>query len=483
MSSTTDTSGDGAKPLGGPYFLSCSYCQWSSLDIDLQFEKHFNLTGQLQKLLRPATSQRSLLSNSGITNPTSPGVISPGREEEDVDVASRRGSVISATGDEPPRSRIQGDTETVFNNLQNFYRAQLSEVDGANTYGVSSDYSISSPSSIHRLMNLYSTSGRAKREKPQQVREAASFREGLKMHNPAGDQDVIERIRHLGWENTASGAQRREQCREDVRFADELRPLATLLRTKKSKRCKICRQILARPESKISSNRYKIKLLALNNIPRITLQPANTSSTGHPSFPMQATTSGAYETSLLKPLVPTQFILTIHNPLFDPINVTLATPSVVPGRVKSKVTILCPELEVGANTDVWDEALNASTSSESRRRSLMPNLTGDASGATATQAEAGKAWAKGRNWTSVIVEVIPGLLPGAVGNLDFGEDSDGASMEEDEDVLEVPVFVRLEYETETGGDEGATINRKEDSGKEKREEAFWTVLGAGRIAV
>jgi dynactin-4 len=42
---------------------------------------------------------------------------------------------------------------------------------------------------------------------------------------------------------------------------------------------------------------------------------------------------------------------------------------------------------------------------------------------------------------------------------------------EDEDILEIPVFIRMEWETE-GHEKEA----------EKRELAYWSVLGVGRIA-
>lgn len=97
------------------------------------------------------------------------------------------------------------------------------------------------------------------------------------------------------------------------------------------------------------------------------------------------------------------------------------------------------------------------------------------------QAEAGKVWERGRNWTSVIVEVVPGLLPGSTGTMNkSGEDGDDdEGIEEDEDVLEIPVFVRIEYETEA---QGAEEKMKDREGKERREVAFWCVLGVGRIA-
>ena len=96
------------------------------------------------------------------------------------------------------------------------------------------------------------------------------------------------------------------------------------------------------------------------------------------------------------------------------------------------------------------------------------------------QAEAGKVWEKGRNWTSVIVEVVPGLLPGSTG-AGVGLAEQGEELGEDEDVLEIPVFVRIEYDTEAQG--GAEEKGEGKGGKERREVAFWCVLGVGRIAL
>lgn len=128
--------------------------------------------------------------------------------------------------------------------------------------------------------------------------------------------------------------------------------------------------------------------------------------------------------------------------------------------MQNRVTILCPDFEVGANTDIWDDALSSFPSA--KRGSLVPDGP--------PQIEAGKVWDKGRNWTSVAVEIVPGFLDAAEG------------LEEDDDVLEIPIFVRIEYEAEVGADErGLGDSRGSRGEKEKREEAFWTVVGLGRI--
>jgi len=151
--------------------------------------------------------------------------------------------------------------------------------------------------------------------------------------------------------------------------------------------------------------------------------------------------------------------------------------------------VLCPQFDVGANSDVWDEALSSSAPAAGKRRSVAPGPAGaalgrldedaGAAGAGQRQVEAGKVWARGRNWTSVVVEIVPGRLPAA------------DELAEDEDVLEVAVFVRAEYETEAaagedkaaGGGAGGAGSAAAGGagGKEKREVAFWSVLGAGMI--
>lgn len=87
---------------------------------------------------------------------------------------------------------------------------------------------------------------------------------------------------------------------------------------------------------------------------------------------------------------------------------------------------------------------------------------------------------------SVVVEVVPPSLnisgPGFMKSKEM-EDDDGP-LREDEDVLEIPVFIRVEWETDIAHDEGAGLAalNKDKELREKRELAYWCVLGVGRIA-
>lgn len=135
---------------------------------------------------------------------------------------------------------------------------------------------------------------------------------------------------------------------------------------------------------------------------------------------------------------------------------------------------------MGANTDVWDEALSQGANRGSigdKRRTKAEASEGQ------QQAEAGKTWEQGRNWVSVVVEVVPAsvsILPDYLMTSEQREDN--GPLREDEDVLEIPVFVRLKWESDNAQDEGTTSLNKERDGREERELAYWCVLGLGRIA-
>ncbi|KAG0159406.1 hypothetical protein PDIDSM_6928 [Penicillium digitatum] len=167
--------------------------------------------------------------------------------------------------------------------------------------------------------------------------------------------------------------------------------------------------------------------------------------------------------------------------MFDPVRITLATPPVTPGRVATKVTVLSPQFEIGANSDVWDEALqggSAPLTSDSRPAALrgVP--------------EAGKVWDKGRNWTTVVLEVVPGTLPGSSAESGGGNpktethDEDVltvAASRQDEDVLEIPVFVHMDWDADAQLDQQNVGKGSKPDDKVTRELAYWMVLGVGRI--
>lgn len=414
------------------------------------------------------------------------GVISTQKEREKdrewrrETIARKRneGVMLSASDEAGLTKQHESSRDEWFSHLAAFYRSQVDAQTPSNPFSAH-DLNFSSPSAYSRIMNMYSTAGakKQKRSKPTPMREAAFVFEGLKTHDPVSDTAAIERIKRDGWSTTVSTNQKLAQIEPHLQFEHELRPIPTLLCTKRSKRCRSCRHILSKPESKISSTRYKIKLLALTHIPRLSIRalPSSHAGVAVPAFSsVSSSQQSPFNYDMLRPGVPTHFLLHLSNPLFDPIRVTLATPSTTPGKVQSRVTILCPQFDVGANTDVWDDALSSSLSSVNR--GSVFNADG--------QIEAGKIWDKGRNWTSVAIEVVPGFLSPMTGFGQTGCNRDDDYFGEDDDLLEIPIFVRLEFEADINAEErGLGDSRGSKGDRERREEAFWTVVGVGRIGI
>ncbi|KAF1979431.1 dynactin-like protein Arp1 p62 subunit RO2 [Bimuria novae-zelandiae CBS 107.79] len=444
---------------GPPFILECQYCRWSTVEIGIEFEKGQGISAQLARI-----------GNGGKPLPSHKERDKERERRKELEARKRDGRELFSPSTETTHTdKDEGPPshDDLFASLSAFYKSQVESQTSASPFS-SHDINFSSPSAYSRIMNLYSTSGPKKKQrpKPTAMREAASALEGLTLHDPSADTAAIERLKRDGWASTISPAQKRAQPNPSVRFTSDLRPLATLLCTKRSKRCRSCRQILTKPEAKITSTRYKIKLLALNHIPRLSIR-ALASDTPVPGSSRPP--AKVFDYNALKPGIPTHFLFHMSNPLFDPIKVTLATPSTTPGKVQSRVTILCPQFDVGANTDIWDDALN------------MPAKRGSLLSDQAPQIEAGKIWDRGRNWTSVAVEIVPGFLDESA-RVEAETPGRGGPLEEDDDVLEIPVFVRIEYEADTGADERGLVDSKGGKGeKEKREEAFWTVVGVGRI--
>jgi dynactin-4 len=422
------------------YVLFCQYCDWSTLDISLQFNRPTKITEQINKARKARYN-----------------VPGDNAQEEGL---SRPKQVRNHDG--------------AFERLSAFYKDQLNETgEGGNPYGNST---YGSPANLARIMGIYggltNNALKKSRAKPQPMREAAEDEEGFAAYTLVDDtheDEVLQKMRNLGWDETASEEQALSTpANYDARFNDELWPAATHLLAKRGKRCRACRQFIVRPDPKASGLRYRIRILAHSNIPRLSLkrlqsgfQPQN------PSFAMRKET--IYKEPTLKPYIAQHYILTLRNPVFETVKVTLATPATTPGRVASKVTILCPSFTIGAAGDQWDDALTTPASlAEGGRRAAMASLTGMPE--VERQPEAGKVWEQTRNSTSVILEIVPGSLDPPLAD---GQAESEAPETEDDDILEIPVYVRVEWSADVHGEKGGE--------KEPRELGYWCVLGVGRI--
>lgn len=499
LESTADSSGQ-----QGPWILACGYCMWTTLDVGIQFHKPTNIRSQLAKIYEEASGNVKRLSKLGSELKSPPSTMSSGERTDSPDWDDKTPRTETPTPQ--TQEQVELDPHTRFAALKRFYSKQIEESSVSATDPFSSDFGavFSSPSALNRIMSIYASSthfyggGRKAKSKPPIMREALTPAEGLKIASAEKDRAIIEQIHshEVTWDDILSTEQRAFQS-PDARLVDDLRPLPVLLRTKRSKRCKSCKHILVKPEVKPASTRFRIRLIALSYIPLTTIRPLN--FTPLPGQTVSATSALQINMEALAPQRPIQYLLTLKNHMFDPVRVTLATPSVTPGRVQSKVTILCPQFDIGANSDVWDEALQSGSTTGISATSALSKTAGASPGEKV--AEAGKVWDKGRNWTTVVVEVVPGTLPGTS---PYGMSSDQAKddepLEEDEDLLEIPVFVRLEWDSDSHmdsdhhhhhhhhqSDKRHGRDKSTDEGSDKpeaatRELAYWMVLGVGRIS-
>ncbi|KAH6844716.1 dynactin p62 family-domain-containing protein [Chaetomium sp. MPI-CAGE-AT-0009] len=132
---------------------------------------------------------------------------------------------------------------------------------------------------------------------------------------------AIERLRSEGHDRTASAAQLLDQAHilgetplhGRGRFTSELRPIPYLLRTKRPKRCPICRHIISKPQAKLQTTRFRIRLVEASFIPSIAVRPLLLSGGG------SSASGPAVPGALLEPLKPAHYLLTFKNPIFGPI--------------------------------------------------------------------------------------------------------------------------------------------------------------------
>lgn len=129
-----------------------------------------------------------------------------------------------------------------------------------------------------------------------------------------------DQVRHTSFNTTVTLSSRFPM------FSD-LRPLRIPLHSKKSKRCPTCRHILIKPEQKAQSVRYKIKLVAANYLPAISValpQPKDVASRRAASSARKDATDDSAHTGELQPSATYPFQLALTNPLYDPIQVRLS---------------------------------------------------------------------------------------------------------------------------------------------------------------
>ncbi|CAG8457776.1 2824_t:CDS:2 [Acaulospora colombiana] len=297
---------------GSPYYLSCGVCRWDSQEIGMTFEKATGLALQLQKT-----------------------------EDERPDVKE-------------------------FDHLKEHFEKHL-RLNIPSTTLPSSLLSIPGMSSFS---SRYGGSGMAHAQ--QKSDDVAPYEAVGKVESDNKLVDDLVQLKDVNQITTL--AQRMNQHSDQPYKVELLQPQRIHLRTKRVKRCRSCRHILIKPEQKAQATRFKIKLVALNSIPKISIA------------------------SLPKLILnqPTQIVLKFSNPLYEEIMVDLKLND--EPLEYGKITIPSPHFNITPYNEVW----------EYDEPELVPSRSRPQSSASITpRTDVIGIYERRGNYTSIIVEITP----------------------------------------------------------------------------
>lgn len=270
-------------------------------------------------------------------------------------------------------------------------------------------------------------------------------------------------------------------------------PLPQPLRSKRTKRCRACHHMLVKPESKPSSTKFKIKLMALNYLPSLRLSPY----TNKPGT--------AYPASLMARKAHT-LLLTVTNPMQVSMKVVLSALPQDAATFPHKVTIVTPSVELGAASELWDEAslvggvpsvfikressVTKRVAVEGHRRGAGAGV-GGAAGAETGASGGGGIHQRGRNWCTVLVEVVPSPQCKVLEVPLFVSFSFNVPKEEEEEEAEPKPPGQDEKASEDKEGIKGEVENKDKASEETAEKpvkeetvsiGFWAVLGVANIA-
>ncbi|KAK9478246.1 dynactin subunit 4 [Lipomyces japonicus] len=404
---------------GSDVYLECPHCKWDSKSV-VGLTKKSSIYQQVRKHANNKSSKFSTLSTF----------------YADL-YDALEGTEELESGLSPTHGRVNRSLETT-RFLKRHTRESLS---------LSPSVTLSTIISLGRAGGISKAKSNAYEE-----REREKF--VLELSDDEKEQEEVKRVRALtSFETTSSVWQIISNPVQSEKRAANLLPSPVRLRTRRSKRCRACRHILVRPDvstKRISGSSsgssaatvattFRINLLAKNFIPplRFTIIPSSSTQSHLP-----------YVSGFI-PNVTYTFALTVFNPLYDGIKVTLATPQLTP-KHSHRVTILTPAFEVGPNKeDDWDMAALVSLKTKLRAAKVSAGIQG-------SNPAPNGIFDRGRNWTSVVFEMIP---------------SDNLHAKAKE--IEIPLFVSVAYEMDD--DQG----RKQDN--VEKEAAFWSVIRLGKV--
>ncbi|KAF8158190.1 dynactin subunit 4 [Crassisporium funariophilum] len=337
-----------------PFFLYCNHCRWDSAEVGITFEKPTGLAAQLQKF-----------------EDSAPDSLEFERLKEHFDPFIRASSLSSSTS--------TNHAAVHPNSAAHSHHLHSNSITAAASAALARE--IPGVSKYNPLAR--STSGRSGSGKDRSANkdEMAEYRSRLDIskataHGTGGGEADVEYMRHLEEiGEVATLEQRWVNSWVTPLQTSELKPLRIPLHSKRSKRCPACTHILIKPEQKAQSVRYKIKLVAANYLPAITvaLPHAQRANAEAATRSLGKSTSAAVDddkdrASDMHAGKTYQFHLALSNPLYDPIQVRLSVQRMHVSTVSSKggqspekarrppfvVSLPTPSFPVAAFAEAWE---------------------------------------------------------------------------------------------------------------------------------
>lgn len=283
-----------------PYYLGCSFCRWDSKSIGLVFEKPTGLSLQLQR-----------------SEDNAPDVLEFDRLKDHFDLylkTQTQAAITSAAVGSGSAFRSRGaaaspvaTTSSSISNVAISSRsARANAARNAAAAALQSSKLVRDLPHLAHSKHLAATSlpvsGRSGPIEPDELKRyralnpwqpppdsrssssgQASSSMGVMAKREKHRRDYIARLQNAPNQPFASLDDKissLEQRWSSVSIADQpvraadLRPTRVPLKSKLTKRCPACRHIVIKPDIKAASNRFKIKLIALNFLPEIQISLA-----------------------------------------------------------------------------------------------------------------------------------------------------------------------------------------------------------------
>ncbi|KAG1901321.1 dynactin p62 family-domain-containing protein [Suillus fuscotomentosus] len=317
-----------------PFFLYCNHCRWDSAEVGITFEKPTGLAAQLQKF-----------------EDSAPESLEFERLKEHFEPFLRTSS-LSSLSHVPSTSSHHLPTSSATAAAS---AALARDIPGVGKYN---------PLARSRV-------GRDRTANKDEMPEYKSRMEigVLGQLGSEGDGSDVEALRRMeSAEEIASLEQRWGNSWTTSLRTSDLRPLRIPLHSKVSKRCPSCRHILIKPEQKAQSVRYKIKLVAANYLPAMTVALPHTQGADATRRPQAKAPSASDDRNagVMMAGKSYPFHLALTNPLYDPIqvrlsvqrmHVTAATNSAAPEKARRTpfaVSLPTSSFPVAAFAEAWE---------------------------------------------------------------------------------------------------------------------------------